>query len=262
MQVPDFQRSYLTFTTDDNLKEVRTRSHPAPYRFNAARIQLECVCTLTSSNNLVQRYVLGAACRSEIVGVERDLWLHPNADFCPIANEEEVLILKSWISNQVKVMLEPSSLGSQPERQIGLTSDLFSEFSIDVVEAQGEVLVSTEQIIDATDTQRPLIARLQYEDSDYRVCIDHPVKTMNINPHDGVFQTDTGPILMPDFTRKLEQGLLVSTFELAFEAFNQPTWAEMVIRRPTPITRDHKVTANHYEETRRIEEMNNLIIAL
>ena len=172
------------------------------------------------------------------------------------------MILKSWITNQVEVMLEPPSLGRQPERQIGFTSDLFSEFTIDVMEVQGEMLGSTGDVIEATYSQRPLVARLQYEDSDFRVCIDHPIKTMNVNPHDGVFQTDTGPILMPDFTREREQGLLVSTFELAFEAFNQPTWAEMVIRKPTPITIDSTVTANHYEATRRIEEMDNLIIAL
>lgn len=262
MQVPDFQRSFLTFTSDDDLREVKTRSHPAPYRFNAARIQLESVCTLTAPDGSVQRFVLGAACKSEIVGVDHNLWLHPNADFCPIASDSEIMILKSWITNQVEVMLEPPSLGRQPERQIGFTKDFFSGFAIDVVEVQGEVMDSPARIIEATYAQRPLVARLQYQDAGYQVFIDHPVKTMNVNPHDDVFQTDTGPILMPDFTRKREQGLLVSVFELAFEAFNGPTFVEMVIRRPTPITDDGAVTANHYEATRRIDAMDNQVVAL
>ena len=262
MRVPDFQRSFLTFTSDDDRKESQTRSHVAPYRFNAARIQLESVCTLTGVGGATHRYVLGASCKSEIVGLDRDLWLHPNADFCPVASESEILILKSWITNQTQVMLEPSTLGRQPERQVGLTADLFSEFEIHVLEAEGEPLDSTEHIIEATYAQRPLVARLQYEDAGYRVCIDHPVKTMNVNPRDGVFQTDTGPLLLPDFARARERGLLVSVFELAFAAFNRPAFAEMVIRRPTPVTDVGTLSANHYEETRRIDAMDNQVLAL
>lgn len=262
MRVPDFQRSFLTFTSDDDRKQVRTRSHPAPYRFNAARIQLESVCTLTAADGATHRYVLGAACKSEIVGLDRDLWLHPNADFCPVACESEILILKSWITNQTEVMLEPPSLGRQPERQVGLTADLFIDFEIRVRETDGEVMDSTERIIAATYAQRPLVARLQYRDAGYRVRIDHPVKTMNVNPRDGVFQTDTGPLLLPDFTRERDQGLLVSAFELAFAAFNRPAFAELVIRRPTPVAGGGAVTANHYEESRRIEAMDNQVLAL
>lgn len=268
MRVPDFQRSFLTFTSDDDRKPPRTRSHRAPYRFNAARIQLECVCTLTAADGAARRYVLGASCKSEVVGADRDLWLHPNADFCPVASESEIMILKSWITNQTRVMLEPPSLGSQPERQIGLTADLFSDFEVRVRETGGEVLDSTERIIEATRAQRPLVARLQYRDAGYRVRIDHPVKTMNVNPRDGVFQTDTGPVLLPDFTREREQGLLVSAFELAFAAFNRPAFAEMVIRRPTPVAGGAAapavpaVTADYYEATRRIEAMDNQVLAL
>ena len=89
MRVPDFQRSFLTFTSDDDRKESQTRSHAAPYRFNAARIQLESVCTLTGAGGATHRYVLGASCKSEIVGLDSDLWLHPNADYCPVASDSE-----------------------------------------------------------------------------------------------------------------------------------------------------------------------------
>ena len=88
------------------------------------------------------------------------------------------------------------------------------------------------------------------------------IKTMNVNPRDGVFQTDTGPILLPDFTRERDQGLLVSAFELAFAAFNRPAFAELVIRRPTPVAGGGAVTADHYEEARRIEAMDNQVLAL
>ena len=262
MLVPDFQRSFLTFTSDDDRKEPRTRSQVAPYRFNAARIQLESVCTLLRAGVPVCRYVLGAACKSEVVGLPKNLWTYPNADFCPVASESEVLILKSWITNQIEVVLEPPSLGRQPKRQIGLTSELFSDFDINVVETEGEVLESVENIIMATYDQRPLVARLRYEDAGFEVCIEHPVKTMNVNPRDGVFQTDTGPILFPDFTRTLEDGLLGSAFELAFAAFNKMTFAEVLIRRPTILAENLELTVDHYQETRRIGDMQNQVLAL
>ena len=262
MLVTDFQRSFLTFTSDEDRKESRTKSQAAPYRFNAARIQLESVCTFFREGVPVCRYVLGAACKSEIVGSPKNLWTYPNADFCPVASESEVLILKSWITNQVEVMLEPPTLGRQPERQIGLTSELFSDFEINVLETDGEVLESAEHIITATCDQRPLVARLRYEDTGFGVCIEHPVKTMNVNPRDGVFQTDTGPILFPDFSRTLENGLLVSVFELAFAAFNQSTFAEMLIRRPTSVRKNLELTVDHYQETRRIDDMENQVLAV
>ena len=59
-----------------------------------------------------------------------------------------------------------------------------------------------------------------------------------------------------------DQGLLVSVFELAFVAFNRPAVAEMVIRRPTALTDEGALTSNHYEETRRIDAMENQVLAL
>ena len=88
--------------------------------------------------------------------------------------------------------------------------------------------------------------------------VDHPVKTMNANPRDMVYQTDTGPIMVPDFTKSRPSGLLVEAFELAYEAFNASEWAELILREPVPVPGGKSV--NHYNRSRRIEGMRNALI--
>ena len=135
MQAPDFLRSFLTFTSDQTQKASKTTSHQAPYSFNSARISLEAVCSVDEIC-----CVLSAACKTEIVGPARDLWLDPNADFCIAASTDEFLIMKSWITNQIEVMLHPPSLGKQPERQTAKINETFTDFVIHVVDVEVEEL--------------------------------------------------------------------------------------------------------------------------
>ena len=257
MQAPDFLRSFLTFTSDHQKKASKTTSHEAAYSFNSARISLEAVCTVDDI-----RYVLGAACKTEIVGPARDLWLDPNADFCIAASSDEFLIMKSWITNQIEVMLHPPSLGRQPERQAAMIDETFTDFVIHVVEVAAEELADATQIIDASYAHRPLVARIEYDDQGRHVVIDHPIKTMNVNPRDNVYQTDTGPILVPNFDREPERGLDVGCLELAFEAFNSTDWVEVLIRRPTAVEPGSATTTDHYAATRRIDGVRNRVLAL
>lgn len=257
MRAPDFLRSFLTFTSDRGAKESKTASHRSPYSFNSARISLEALCMVDET-----RYVLGAACKTEIVGADRDLWLDPNADFCIAASDEEFLIIKSWITNQVEVMLYPPTLGRQPERQAGQIEDTFSDFLIHVVEAEAEELADAGQIIAASYAHRPLVARIEYDDQGRHMIIDHPIKTLNVNPRDGIYQTDTGPILLPNFDREPERGLEIGRLELAFEAFNSSDWVEVLLRRPTAVATGSATTANHYATPRRIDGVRNRVLAL
>src|SRR6266568_1784724 len=67
----------------------------------------------------------------------------------------------------------------------------------------------------------------------FRIGIGYPVKTINANERDGVYQTDTGPVLLPDLSRDPED--LIAGLELAFSAFNNPRWTEFIVRAKTPV---------------------------
>jgi hypothetical protein len=263
MNVYDFNRSFITFRVDFDEKPPITLSHRPPTPVNNTRISIECCCELTHrENGSSTRYVLGASCKTEAVGAERDIWTLPNADFCLAASEEEFLILKSWHRNNPGVMRYPASLGPQPERQSGAVEDVWTRFKIDLCPAEGRELDSVQAIIDGTFRNNPLACRIEYDEGDYHVCIDHPIKTMNVNEKDLIYQTDTGPILLPDLSaeRLRQSERLIETLDLAYSAFNSPTWAEFIINVPTPVAEG--VSVNHYSRTRRIENARNAIFEL
>jgi hypothetical protein len=259
----DFSRSFLTFRIDLDRQPPVTLSKPSPYRVNNARVMLECSCELTDRRaGSTTRYVLGASCKTELVGVERDVWTQPNADMCVVASSEEFMILKSWQRNDMGVMRHPPTLGPQPERQVGAVSEAWVRFAIDVGFAEGRVLETPEQIIEATFANRPLLARIEYDQGDYHICIDHPIKTINVNERDGIYQTDTGPILLPDLrTERMRSGArLVSAFDMAYAAFNGAGWAEFIINARTPL--ESGASVNHYSQARRIDGTRNQIIQI
>jgi hypothetical protein len=261
MDICDFSRSFLMFTIDLKTRQPITLSNPSPTTLNNARIALECICEIfdrkTGKKNI---YVLGASCKTELVGVERDVWTQPNADFCLIASREEFMILKSWQRNNMGVKRCPESLGVQPERQVGAISDAWTGFKIDTKEVMGKKLTSTDQIIEATFANHPLVARLEYEEEPWAVRIDCPVKTINVSERDNIYQTDTGPIILPDFSRYKTASRLAAVFDLAYMAFNVSHWAEFIVNISTPVAEG--LSVNHYSKVRRIEKMRNSIIAL
>ena len=113
MNTYDFNRSYLRFRVDLNQQAAITLSHKMPTTVNNVRITVECRCEIVDrKKNSRTVYALGASCKTERVGVPRDLWLEPNADFCLTASTEEFLIMKSWQKNDMGVKRVPEHLGS------------------------------------------------------------------------------------------------------------------------------------------------------
>jgi len=256
MKAIDFSRSFVTFRVDALKKPPVTVSHKPPFSLNNARIQADCCCQITDKNSgTVQQFVLGASCKTERVGVERDIWTEPNADYAPIFSHDRFLILKSWARVGTHVMLYPPSLGWQPERQTGKIEDTYDSVRIDLSYAEGVELATGSQIVQATLANQPLVGRTVFETERYSALIEYPVKTMNANERDTVYQTDTGPILLPDLTP--EPNDLITGMELAFIALNAPGWAEVIVRLPTPVAEG--ASTYHYTGTRRLDVRNTII---
>ena len=258
MHVIDFSRSYLRFRLDRESLPPNTVSHAMPTSINNVRIAVDCRCELidrSSGHSTV--FVLGAPCKTERVGVGRDCWTMPNADFCLVMSSEEFLIIKSWAHKGIQIMRYPESLGVQPERQSGLCRDVWPEFSVQLSPVSGRPLESIKEIVVASCGDRTIVARTEYDDGDYHVRIDYPVKSMNYSEREGMYQTDTGPILLPDLSAKrLSQCTrLIECCDLAFVAFNTAGWSEFIVNAPTPVA--DGVSVNHYSEPRRIEPIRN-----
>lgn len=258
MQTVDFARSFLTFRNDYLKRPAPTASHKPPSSLNNARILLDCICEITDKETgAAQTFVAGASCKTEQVGVERDIWLHPNADFIPIFSHGQFLIVKTYDVANKGVPFYPPSRGMQPERQVGKVAEAFDSVRLDVRRVDGELLDTAAAIVEATldPGGPPLVGRTVIESGRYTAALEYPVKTMNASERDFIYQTDTGPVLLPDFTR--EPNDLIVGLELAFVAFNCPDWAEFIVRAPTPV--GEGIEVNHYSKSVRYDTQNQVI---
>jgi hypothetical protein len=257
MQAIDFSHSFLTFRIDTLKKPPATVSHKPPFTLNNARIPIDCRCEITDKQtDESHEYVLGVSCKTERVGVERDIWTEPNADFVPVFSREQFLNIKTFDHVGKQVMLFPPSLGVQPERQIGRVADAFDSVRIDLVTREAEVLETAERIIEATLANHTLVARTEIQGDRYVAVLDYPVKTMNANEREKIYQTDTGPLLLPDTGASREPEDLIAGFELAFAAFNSPDWIEFLVRVPTPVTEE--ISVYHYSRSVRFDARNQI----
>ncbi|APZ95666.1 hypothetical protein [Fuerstiella marisgermanici] len=252
----DFSRSFLRFRIDSNRKPPGTVSHKPPYSLNNARIQLECCCDIVEkSTGTSQRFVLGASCKTERVGVDRDIWTTPNADFAPIFAVDRFLNIKTYACVGMDVPLFPEGSGQQTDRQTGLHADVFDETQIDIVDTPAEVLPTAEDIVQAILNNELLVARTRLETARYVATLEYPVKTINANERDNIYQTDTGPILLPDL--EAQPSDLISGFDLAYSAFNCADWIELLVRVPTEV--DGGINVYHYSKSVRWTSQNQIL---
>jgi hypothetical protein len=260
MTAIDFSRSFLTFRIDTLKKPPQTVSHRPPYSLNNARIQLDCVCDVAEiATGVSQRFALGVSCKTERVGVERDVWLVPNADFVPVVSQDKFLNIKTyaWIGQESTVTLFGKGT-PQPDRQVGSALEAYDALKIHVHETAAELLATPDAIIAATYDHHPLTATTELETPRYRVTLHYPVKTFNVNERDNVYQTDTGPVLWPDLS--LEPADLIAGMNLAFTAFNCPDWIEVLVRVPTEAP--NGVRVYHYSESIRRDGVRNRLFRL
>ncbi|MDA0832666.1 MAG: hypothetical protein O2955_03580 [Planctomycetota bacterium] len=256
MKAIDFSRTFLTFRIDAVKKPPQTVTHKLVVTLNNARIPLESHCVITEkSTGHVQTFAHGTSCKTERVGVEQDIWTEPNADFIPIFTADRYLTLKTYAKCGMGVPLYPPGSGVQSDRQTGRIDSTFDNVRIDITERPGEVLESPQEIVHAVLKNEILVARTELENDRYRAVIEYPVKTINASEREWVYQTDTGPMLIPDLTA--EPDLLLDGMQLAFSALNSPDWIEFLIRVPTDVGND--VSVYHYSRSLHVACKNQII---
>jgi hypothetical protein len=254
VQTCDFSKTHLHFRIDVAKNPPTTVSHVPPFTVNHVRVSIDCRLIvedkLTSTR---QEYFLSAPCKSERVGVERDVWTKPNADVLFVANRSELLIVKTFDHSGRRVMLYPPELGEQPHRQLVNGEVAYDLFRVDTRLVQGRMLADTGQIIAAVLANERLVSRTHIENDHYHATIEYPIKTINCSEPDVFYQTDTGPVLLPDLDCSSDQ--IIERLQLAFIAHSCPDWAELIVRQPTPINSEFSV--EHYSKSVRLENVQN-----
>jgi len=254
VQSCDFARTFLHFRIDVAKNPPATVSHVPPFTVNHVRVSMDCRLILEDKlTSIEQEYFLSAPCKTERVGVKRNIWTEPNADVLFVANGSDLLIVKTFDHSDRKVMLHPPELGEQPHRQLVNSDVAYDLFRVDTHLVPSRLLVDTDQIIAAVQANQPLVSRTHIENDHYRAIIEYPIKTINCSEPDCYYQTDTGPILFPDLECSSDQ--IIERLQLAFIAHSCPDWAEFLVRQPTPINSEFSV--EHYSKSVRLENVQN-----
>ena len=189
------------------------------------------------------------------VGVERDVWLQPNADFAPVFSRRQFLVLKTYDHVGRSMACYPPSRGMQCDRQSGLVADSFDSLRIDLGFSEGDVLSTNKSIVEAILQNEPLTGHTVLSTDRFLADLQYPLKTVNANERDGIYQTDTGPVLFPDLSRDLEN--MIEGLELAYSAFNCPDWIEFIVRVPTQVAEG--VQVYHYSHSERFTSVNHVV---
>jgi len=237
----------------------RTLSHKPPYAMNNARVLLESRLRITERDTgRTHTFVHGASCKTERVGADVDLWLLPNADFMPIFSDTAFMQIKTFARAGTQAEAWPPGSGVQSDRLSTGIADTFDRVTLDLVEYEGAHLDGPHEIVEATLANQPLIAVIRFETDRYEVELEFPVKTMNANERDWIYQTDTGPVLFPDLTR--EPADLLAGLEVAYVALNSPDWADFIVRTRTQVA--DGVEVFHFSTPVRINEIRTELFTI
>jgi len=215
---------------------------------NAPRFWVESRCRLIDdTDGTFTDYYQCGSCKSERTFAEKDLFQAPNYDFLPFFSKDYTAIFRRHAYRNDNYI------------EYRKAEDIWGGNLLEINEAKPvQILDSNEKIIQATRKCLPIVSQTEIWDSGskMRAIIECPVKTMNIDEKQCIYQVDTGPILFPDLSKRYERQ--IEALSLAYVAFNVPHFADFVIEQPTPIIENGKEVAwvYHYSGIRSLEAKN------
>ena len=135
------------------------------------------------------------------------------------------------------------------------------EVDVDDFEAVRRATVACHQLVQVTEI------RGEADGAGLRAVIECPVKTMNLaietdnaqHHPAGTWQVDTGPVAVPDLTRRFERAS--DAISLGFIAINnlQPHQADFVTEQPTPLPAHPEIQVLHYSHPITVPATSRLI---
>jgi len=186
-------------------------------------------------------YLQCGSCKSEDTFAERDLFYEDNYDFLPVFGPEHGVIFRrhAAVTDDYRSCLRAEQMWE------GQVCHL-------VERPDARLLDSNAAVREAAGRWEPIVARTEiwHEETGLRAIIEFPVKTLNVCHERDLYQVDSGPVVLPDLTRRHEPP--TEGFSLAFVAFNRPDFADFVIEAPVPIGPDGRGSCMVFHYSRRL----------
>jgi len=189
-------------------------------------------------------YVQVGSCKSERTFARENLLYEDNYDFLPVFGPE-------W-----SVVYRRRAYRHDSYREIRRSEEWWNgqQYHL-IVGSEVEELTSDAAVREATYAALPIVAQTQVrnEETGLQAIMEYPVKTMNTNRANDIYQVDTGPVAFPDLSQRRARH--VDALALAFVVFNAPHFADFVLEAPTRVG-DEQVY--HYSKLVSLAAVNRL----
>lgn len=204
---------------------------------------------IDASAGVTEDYYQCASCKSEDTFAKEDLFLPDNYDFLPVFGPEYALIFRR------RVRLHERYRETRPAEEMwGGQHYRLSDHP------DAELLETNDAIRRTTHEGILLVGQTSLADTatGLQAIIEFPVKTMNIHDETNGYQVDTGPVMLPDLSRRYPR--LVDSLRPAHVAFNAPHFADFVVEVPTPVQPGGPAEAmtHHFSERVSLQAGNRL----
>jgi hypothetical protein len=181
--------------------------------------------------------------------VEKDLFKEDNYDFLPVFGPEYGILYRR------------RAYYTSDYKSCQLVVQMWEGQKYELKEPKSfTVLDSNEAIRKATNEGLPLVAHTEMvnEDTGLKAIMEYPIKTMNINDARNLYQVDTGPILLPELSKRFDR--TVDSINLAYVAFNVQGCADFVIETATSINEkgSKDILVYHYSQILNLPVKNTL----
>ena len=189
-------------------------------------------------------YVQVGSCKSEHTFAKENLLHEDNYDFLPVFGSEWSVVYR----RHANLRDGYREIRRSEERWNGQQYHL-------IVGSDVEELTSDAAVREATYDSVPIVAQTQVrnEETGLQAIMEYPVKTMNTNRANDIYQVDTGPVAFPDLSQRHARH--VDALSLAFVVFNAPHFADFVLEAPTRVG-DEQVY--HYSKVVSLAAVNRL----
>lgn len=230
MKPIDFSRSYLRWSIN------------TPRESNTVRITFDARTEIIDERTGErEEFFLIRPCKSEVMYVKRRMWQDPNYDFMGIWSRRQFRIFRTWAS------IPRQFATSRTDGLVQALDERFKDVKLDTTRFRKARLLKTDRdVVKATLGREQIVAFHEIRDPKrkLRAVFEYPVTTMNIIADQGKFQVDTGPLLFADLRSKLKDK--IAWLVPAFAVYNTRSYAEFVLRVPTPVAKGVKVM--HYSK--------------
>ena len=201
------------------------------------RCALHASCKIRGKGEEFREYFLSHPCAGEKMYAEKNIIAQPTMEFHAVYCDDGQFMFVKQFDDSPGIERQAYRVGDIVDSKTNIVTTIDRmesglRYYVEVAE-----MTSYKEVHDAMMGNKPILGRTRYITSNanktIEVVAEYPVTVMNARHEHDIWQVDTGPILLPDFT--IEHALEVAIFRQAYIVYNRWNYSEYAMRLPVNI---------------------------